>query len=109
MNDVSKLHSTAMEIAERAFAAVRSGDLANADALLREAFENERKAALALLPTPEIEPTRSVLLRSAASLAIHCREYREAERLISYALSGDPPAEIADELRDLFPCHQRGL
>lgn len=91
-----------MEIAEQAFAAVRSGDLANADVLLRQAYEHERRAALALVATPEIEPTRSVLLRSAASLAIDCREYREAERLISYALSGEPPPEIADELRDLL-------
>lgn len=108
MSEVSNLHTTAMEIAERAFTAVRSGDLSTAEALLRQAYENERKAALALVPTPEIEPTRSVLLRSAASLAIDCHEYREAERLISYALSGDPPPEIADELRDLLENVQFG-
>ncbi|HQU44112.1 MAG TPA: hypothetical protein PK867_14930, partial [Pirellulales bacterium] len=102
MNEVSSLHTTAMDFAERAFVAVRGGDLAVADALLREAYEHERKAAMALVSSPEIEPTRSVLFRSSASLAIDCREYREAERLISFGLSGNPPEEIAEELRDLL-------
>ena len=50
----------------------------------------------------EFEPTRSVLHRSAASLALECDETREAERLIGRALSGNPPDEIAEELRDLL-------
>ena len=50
----------------------------------------------------EFEPTRSVLHRSAASLALECDEIREAERLIGRALSGNPPDEIAEELRDLL-------
>ena len=45
---------------------------------------------------------RSVLHRSAASLALECGALREAERLIAAALSGDPPDEIAEELRDLL-------
>ena len=48
------------------------------------------------------EPSRSVLHRSAASLAEQCGEFREAERLIAVALSGNPPEEIAEELRDLL-------
>jgi hypothetical protein len=48
------------------------------------------------------EPTRSVLHRSAASLAIKCGEYEEAERLIATALNGKPPDDIAAELRDLL-------
>jgi hypothetical protein len=43
-----------------------------------------------------------VLHRSAASLAIECAQLREAERLIGRALAGNPPADIADELRDLL-------
>ena len=48
------------------------------------------------------EPSRSVLLRSAASLAFECHELREAERLASQALGGEPPSEIAQELRELL-------
>ena len=50
----------------------------------------------------EAEPTRSVLHRSAASLAIDCDNFPAAEPLITIALSGNPPDEIADEPRDLF-------
>ena len=31
-----------------------------------------------------------------------CQEFREAERLIAHGLSGNPPFEIAEELRDLL-------
>jgi len=48
------------------------------------------------------EPTISVLFRSAASLAMCCNKNREAEKLINLALSGEPPFEIAEELRDLY-------
>jgi hypothetical protein len=41
-------------------------------------------------------------LRIAAVLAIECNELRDAERLIGRALSGNPPDDIADELRDLL-------
>jgi hypothetical protein len=50
----------------------------------------------------EAEPTRSVLHHSAASLAIECGELQTAERLIATALTGNPPQETAEELRDLF-------
>ena len=43
-----------------------------------------------------------MLHHSAASLAIDCGEFQVAERLITRALSGNPPAEIAAELKDLF-------
>lgn len=50
----------------------------------------------------DTEPTRSVLHRSAATLAVNCGELQAAERLITTALSGNPPQEIAEELKDLF-------
>jgi hypothetical protein len=48
----------------------------------------------------DLEPTRSVLHRS--TLALECDELREAERLISRVLSGFPPIDIAEELRNLL-------
>jgi len=41
------------------------------------------------------------LFRSAAQLAFNCGKIREAERLISAALAGDPPLEILQQLRAL--------
>ncbi|NJM77199.1 MAG: hypothetical protein HC852_17215 [Acaryochloridaceae cyanobacterium RU_4_10] len=35
-------------------------------------------------------------------MGLECSELREAERLIGRALSGNPPMDIANELRDLL-------
>jgi hypothetical protein len=91
-----------MQLADAADAAVRGGDDGAAQTHFRRALELERRAAEAVVAARGPEPSRSVLLRSAASLAISCREHREAERLIATALAGDPPAEICEELRDLL-------
>lgn len=91
-----------MNQAELAFLAKLNGDLEQAKSLMRQAFENESRAAALLERSFEEEPSRSVLHRSAASLAVDCGEYREAERLIASALFGNPPHEIAEELRDLL-------
>ncbi len=45
--------------------------------------------------------TRSVLYRSAASLAMQCGEFAQAEQLIDAGLQEEPPDESAEELRDL--------
>ncbi len=49
-----------------------------------------------------MEPTRSILFRSAASLAVESGEALEAERLIGVALAGYAHEEIREELRDLY-------
>ncbi len=100
-SEINTLHNQAMDAAGRAFHADIHGDYATAETLFREAFDLERRAAMLVLDAPA-EPTRSVLLRSAASLALGCREFREAERLIAVGLAGNPPAPISDELRDLL-------
>ena len=42
------------------------------------------------------------MLKSAAHLAVDAGELRLAEQLVAIALAGDPPEEIANELRCLF-------
>jgi len=91
-----------MELAGEAAARRRLGLHDQAIKLTRQAYELERDAAREVENQLELEPTRSVLHRSAASLALECDEFREAERLIGRALSGSPPDEIAEELRDLL-------
>ena len=91
-----------MQFADLAATERRQGSRDKAEKLTRRAFELERDAAKAVEDQLEFEPTRSVLHRSAASLALECNEDREAERLIGRALSGKPPDEIAEELRDLL-------
>lgn len=93
-----RLHRRAMELADEGDAARRAGDEKSARASLASALELERQAASMAAQ----EPSRSVLLRSAASLALELGEHRDAERLVATALAGDPPAEIAEELRDIL-------
>lgn len=122
MSTVDKLHREAMEFLDSADLLRRRGtealppealrrlqkDAGDADVgslllwLMREALRLEKQAAGCLSATVDAEPTRSVLLRSAASIAHECGDFREAERLIAQGLAGDPPDEIAEELRDLY-------
>jgi hypothetical protein len=101
--EVTALHRRAMDFAEQAMFARARHETERAAALTREALDAERRAAMLVLNlVPGLEPTRSVLLRSAASLALECGETREAERLIAQALTGEPDDVILDELRDLL-------
>lgn len=97
---VSSLHEQAMILANEACLA-QIADTPHIH-LFGKAFEHERQAALLLADRIEVEPTRSILFKSAAALALDCENYREAERMVAYGLSGMPPAELAEELRDLY-------
>jgi hypothetical protein len=102
MDQMKDLHHQAMRLADEASHLRRTGDENQANARLREALAHERQAAELAAPELGLEPTRSVLHRSAATLAWQCGEYRQAERLITTALSGTPPETVAEELRDLL-------
>ena len=102
MTDPQALHREAMDLAEEASFEQAAGRVDRAKQLYATAFELERQAAELLDTRIDLEPTRSVLFRSAASLALDCSDPRAAERLLARALSGNPPPEIASELRDLF-------
>ena len=66
-----------MSLAEAAIIARTQGDPATARRRFEEAF-------------------------SAGSLALNCQQYRIAEKLLAVGLAGEPPSEIADEIRDLL-------
>ena len=96
------LHHEAMRLTNQADHLRRVGDLEGARTQLRLALDQERQAAALAAGDLTLEPTRSVLHRSAATLAFQCGDFREAEHLIAVALGGSPPETIADELRDLL-------
>ena len=102
MSQIQELHSQAMNLAEQADLAKLRGETAAMQNLLHQAFELEYQAAKEVAKITDAEPTRSVLHRSAATLAIACGELPTAEQLIITALTGTPPPEIAEELKDLF-------
>lgn len=102
MTTIRDLHKDAMDLAEAALVARLKGDQEQALALCQQAYDQERQAAALLLATPTPEPTRSIILRSAAFLAAQCGDTQAAERLAASALAGQPPPDVADDLRDLF-------
>lgn len=102
MSTVNELHNQAMDIAEEAFLHQRNGDDYIAFELFNRALELEQQAAFMLKIAPENEPSRSILFRSAASLAYNVRDFEATEKLVAQGLAGYPPPEIAEELRDLF-------
>jgi hypothetical protein len=95
-----KLHSEAMEAFDEYEQSKRAGQTRAAYAAIRRAMDLEIEAVGSL--EDDDEPTRSVLLRSAASLALEAGESIKALQLISQALGGNPPTEIKQELLDLL-------
>lgn len=101
IEEIQAIHAKAMVCADDGFTRRAAGDHAQARLHFVEAFNLEREAGLGAAALNLPEPSRSILLRSAATLALDAEQPREAEKLVAAALAGDPPDLIADELRDL--------
>ncbi len=102
MTTVNDLHPKAMDLAEMAFCHRRKGDEEKAKSLFTDALRLEQQAALLLPADRASEPSRSILFRSAASLAYNGRDYEAADWLIANGLAGFPPPEIKEELKNLY-------
>jgi hypothetical protein len=102
MNPVTSLHRQAMEFIDRAVASRKSGNAEVAEEERLSAFKLEAAAAEMLRAEMNSEPSRSILYRSAASIALQCGLHYEAEKLIYRGLAGEPPPSIAAELRNLL-------
>lgn len=102
MSKVRELHSKAMELAHLSMVARHTQDWDRAESLAREAHLYESQAAELVPEGQASEPTRSILYRSAASLAYQCKDFRAAQRLIAKGLSGYPTPQVEQELKDLY-------
>ena len=91
-----------MNTAELAFIARKNGKVEEFKQFIEAAFLLEKEASMLLIDQKTLEPSRSVLFRSAASLALQCGRLHEAEALIDEAFDGNPPREIAKELVELI-------
>ena len=98
---VKELHDVAMGIVSDILIGPHINKADVDDKLFRVALKLETEAADKVPKKKESEPSRSILYRSAATIAYRCREYAEAKRLIAEGLSGWPPPEIEKELKDL--------
>jgi hypothetical protein len=102
MSKINLLHEQAMDLAEKAFLAQQKGDKITFVRLSKEAFLLEKAAAMLLKDKPEIEPSRSILFKSAAFLAYDAQAYQACRDMITYTLLGKPDAIIKAEMKALF-------
>ena len=102
MSNAKQLHREAMDSLRKADESLVQRDMELYKQYLHNALELEANAAALLKDKLSAEPTRSILYRSAASIAVSCGEYRRAEKLVIQALRGHPPVEIKNELLELF-------
>ena len=100
MSAMNDFHHQAMDLAVAGMLERMHGDPEKVSQLYAEALELEL-AAIGELTEP-IEPTHSVLHRSAGWMAYHSQQYRKAEQLAARGLAQEPPLAIANELRDLL-------
>lgn len=96
------MHKTASYFIQSAIVAEAMGEETDALRLFELAFEAEKQAALSLLSSFDKEPARSVLFRSAAALALKCKKYEEATKMVYFGLAGNPPDDIANELAEVY-------
>src|SRR5260370_39642743 len=99
MKSTLTLHHEAMALADLAHAAKLRGNIEGAQHYFRQAFDLEAQAARSVAANRDAEPTRSILFRSAATLALNCGLLEEAITLVHQGLDGHPPTDIAEELR----------
>jgi Zn-dependent peptidase ImmA (M78 family) len=90
-----------MELFDSALLARQHGDETRSKELLTEALGMETSAADSVAGEYLLEPTRSVLHRSAAAIALQIGDAKTARRYLESALAGNPPLEILKELRGL--------
>ena len=100
--NTEQVHDKAMLLSQDAFVLAAYGKEDEAIPLYIQAFELEREAALSLLNRDDLEPTRSILFRSAAALAKKCHKYRDSEKMIGHGLAGNPPDYVAEQMREIY-------
>jgi hypothetical protein len=102
VSSTKELHDKAMSLYEASLLARRRGDEHRMTALLTEALQMEVAAADSVASHLSLEPTRSVLHRSAASLALQLGNFSVAARYVDAGLKGNAPDEIKEELTVLL-------
>lgn len=100
MSSVREWHDKAMEFADGGFRERARGDAARSLEFFAQALDAEL-AAIKELDEPN-GLLWSILHRSAGTLALDCRRFRQAEQIVATALAGEPHPEIVEELRDLL-------
>jgi hypothetical protein len=95
------IHEKAMALSHEADMAKIWHDESKAQILYRQSFDLEREVAYIYSERFDKEPIRSTMYSSAASLAMLCHLYEEANLLIEQGLSSSTPPRMVKELHEL--------
>ncbi len=102
LREAGGLHDQAMGHATQARLLQAQGQRFEERNCLREAFELASKAASTLADSAAPEPSRAIIHRSAASLAVSLGDIQEARELLLRALAGRPDDRLRWELEDFL-------
>lgn len=94
-------HRQAMNLYEQGLA-IKNNNHESAISLFKKAFELEKRAADVLKENVNVEPTRSVLYRSAGWMAFHAGMFKEAHEMAVEGKRFCIHNELKEELEDLF-------
>ena len=95
------IHDKAMALSQEADMAKIWGDEPKSQSLYRQSLNLEREVVHIYSERFDKEPERSILYVSAASLAMLCHLYEEADLLIQQGQADSTPAHMVAELKEL--------
>lgn len=99
MTAARDFHDRAMDLFDLGLLAARKGELVESRRLFRDALANEAHAADSV--PYGLEPTRSILHRSAASIALRIGDTKMAMKYVEAGLAGRGPAQLKEEMTTL--------
>lgn len=108
-NQLSTLHDIAMEFVDEALFAQKRGDETTAQLFYQKAYNLERTYALSIPKKADYQLSRSIFLRSAATLALDCQKPSEANELAQLALEENPHPAIVAELEEVLAKAQKAV
>jgi hypothetical protein len=95
------IHEKAMALSHEADMAKIWNDEPKSQMLYKQSLDLEREAAYIYSERFDKEPIRAILYRSAASLAMLCHLYEDADLLIQQGLASSTPPNMVKELHEL--------
>jgi len=95
VSDTRELHNHAMDLFELGLLTARAGKSVESRRLFNEALEKEAGAADSVADDYDLEPTRSILHRSAASMALRIGDVKKAKQYVEAGLAGNVPKDNA--------------
>lgn len=95
------IHDRAMALSQEADMAKIWGDEPKSQSLYRQSLDLEREVVHIYSERFDKEPERSILYVSAASLAMLCHLYEEADLLIQQGQAASTPPHMVTELKEL--------